>query len=65
MLFDTYCFNNLLFTSGEEHIEKMQFVRNVGPLIFELFSTIFGTVVEENEKHRVIEIRFLGPLGPH
>ena len=40
----------------------MHISQNFGlPQFFTVVSTICGTVVEENEKHRKIEIRFLGP----
>ena len=65
-LFDTSCFKNLLLTKGKVHIAKMHiFVKNFDPPHFcTVFSTICGTLVEETKKHRRIEIRFLGPLGP-
>ena len=65
MLFNTSCFKNLQVTSRKVHTARMQIVRNVWPRhFFTVFSTICGTVVEENEKTQGIEIGFLGPLGP-
>ena len=51
MLFDTYCFQNLLLTWGKVHIEENVYFQNVDLHLFcTVFSTICGTVVEENEK---------------
>ena len=50
MLFDPSCFKNLLLTEGKVHITKCICFEILGPLIFALFSSIRGTVVEENEK---------------
>ena len=58
MLFDTFCFNNLLLTQGKVHIAKIYFFRNLVPHFCIVFSTICGTAVEENEKHMRIEIMF-------
>ena len=58
-------FKNPLLIKGKVHIATMHFFRNFGLLHFcTVFSTICGTVVEENEKYRRIEIRFSGPPWP-
>ena len=52
MLFDTSCFKNLLLTSGKSaHRKKFIFFAFFwASSFFTVFSTICGTVVEENEK---------------
>ena len=66
MLFDTFCFKNLLPTSGKVHFAKMSFVVEIlGPLIFALcVLPSAARSLKRTKKHRGIEIRFLGPLGP-
>ena len=66
MLFDTSCFKNLLITSGEVHIAKMDIYRIFGPLIFALcFPPSAARSLKRMKKHRETEIRFLGPVGPY
>ena len=68
MLCDTSGFKNLLRTWGKVHFATCVFSEFLASLIFPVcfffFFNICGTVVEENEKHREIEIRFLGTLWP-
>ena len=63
MLFDTSCFQKLLL--AQVHIAKMFcFSKFWAPSFVHCVFDHLRTVVEENEKHREIEITFLGPLGP-
>ena len=66
MLFDTFCFKNLLLTYGKVHIEKMIFFSIfLDPPIFAMyFLPSAARSLKRTKKHRWIEKRFLGPLGP-
>ena len=66
MLFDTSCFKNLLLTWGKVHIDKMKiFSKFRSPsFLHSVFHHLRHGRWREWRKHRWIEIRFLGPLGP-
>ena len=67
MLFDTSCFKNLLLTPGEVHLATMRFFffrKFAHPHFCTVFSTICGTVVEENEETQGDRNLFFGTPWP-
>ena len=66
MLLDTSCFKNLLLTKGKVHIGKrcIFFEISIHLIFAPCFLPSAARSLKRTKKHRGIEIRFLGLLGP-